>query len=92
MEMIKKVPPLVCKGEKNLTFYQNGKLMITSGKVSRGWAGPLPPVPHEQDLYRPASVNHKHTNHMIGIAHPPRDRLTFYLRPMDMMQMWNKTH
>ena len=34
MEMIKKVPPLVCKGEKNLTFYHDGKLMITPGKVS----------------------------------------------------------
>lgn len=32
MKMIEKVKPLVCKGEKNLTFYNNGRLMITPGK------------------------------------------------------------
>ena len=34
MKMIEKVPPLACKGEKNLTFYQNGKLMITPGMAN----------------------------------------------------------
>ena len=33
MNMIQKVPPLVCKGEKNLTFYHKGKLMITPGNI-----------------------------------------------------------
>ncbi|XP_046839616.1 uncharacterized protein LOC124433853 isoform X2 [Xenia sp. Carnegie-2017] len=30
MKMVKKVEPLVCKGEKNLTFYRNGKLTLTA--------------------------------------------------------------
>jgi hypothetical protein len=46
MEMIKKVPPLVCKGEKNLTFYHNGKLMITPGKIPNGYPHPLDTNPH----------------------------------------------
>ncbi|XP_028410405.1 uncharacterized protein LOC114533029 [Dendronephthya gigantea] len=33
--MIEKVPPLVCKGKKNLTFYQNGVLRITPGENVR---------------------------------------------------------
>ncbi|XP_028400977.1 uncharacterized protein LOC114524062 [Dendronephthya gigantea] len=32
MKMIENVPPLVCKGKKNLTSYQNGILRITPGK------------------------------------------------------------
>ena len=31
MKMIEKVPPLVCKGEKNMTFYRNGILRINPG-------------------------------------------------------------
>lgn len=33
MNMIQTVSPLVCKGEKNLTFYHKGKLMITPGNT-----------------------------------------------------------
>ncbi|XP_028398376.1 uncharacterized protein LOC114521988 isoform X2 [Dendronephthya gigantea] len=35
MKMIEKVKPLVCKGNKNLTFYNNGRLMITPGAKSK---------------------------------------------------------
>ena len=35
MKMIEKVPPLVCKGEKNMTIYRNGILRITPGAYPR---------------------------------------------------------